>query len=394
MIEGENGVRRFKCSVCPLTCATKSDLHQHLMTHTGEKPFDCNICGNSFRRRQHLANHMKVIHHVEPPSSQIKPETFLQPPAEPKKFTCDHCQRVFLKSESLSAHMRVHVKDKMYECPECGKKFHQSIDQINHMKTHFKTTAQVVDLHTSNLAMIKDEDITDEKAASIAAETQAALIALTNSEANEESEENGNLSAVNDSFYMDDLDSGNYVAYDERLYRTNIKGKPYCCPTCGHCFRRHSHLARHMKCKHDQLPPPPKKRGAPPGPRDYVCTYCGKGFNKPDKLRIHIRIHTGEKPYSCSVCCKTFSQRPNLLTHIKTHQKPIYGTTTNNCTVCKAQFTTALQVSNHMTQVHGRKDGEEGEEDEFGTSSDLLQVLLDKSYDDDMIITEDLMESS
>ncbi|KAK2464276.1 hypothetical protein APHAL10511_003733 [Amanita phalloides] len=44
-------------------------------------------------------------------------------------------------------------------------------------------------------------------------------------------------------------------------------------------------------------------------PSKYECSYCGKGFNRPSSLKIHLNSHTGEKPFVCPVenCRRGFS---------------------------------------------------------------------------------------
>ena len=46
---------------------------------------------------------------------------------------------------------------------------------------------------------------------------------------------------------------------------------------------------------------------------------CGKGFYEKGPLQKHMRTHTGETPYQCDVCLKRFKQRTHLKTHMKVH---------------------------------------------------------------------------
>lgn len=73
------GEKPFKCSMCPMAFALSSTMVKHLRTHTGEKPFKCSLCPKRFARQDHRALHMKT-HRVETggrsgTSTSSKPES-------------------------------------------------------------------------------------------------------------------------------------------------------------------------------------------------------------------------------------------------------------------------------------------------------------------------------
>ena len=52
----------FKCSYCEKKLKTKLTLVAHEREHTGERPFECKICGKGFKSRAVLRFHTKGVH--------------------------------------------------------------------------------------------------------------------------------------------------------------------------------------------------------------------------------------------------------------------------------------------------------------------------------------------
>lgn len=101
-------------------------------------------------------------------------------------------------------------------------------------------------------------------------------------------------------------------------------------------------LPQPRAASHKLHPPPSTKE------RLFVCSYCGKAFNRPKKVEIHQRIHTGEKPFSCSTCGKMFSEAGNLRKHHRVHtgEKP-YG-----CGACGKGFAWIRNLKAHQRKSH------------------------------------------
>lgn len=75
----------------------------------------------------------------------------------------------------------------------------------------------------------------------------------------------------------------------------------------------------------------------------HVCPDCGKRFTRPDELKRHHRIHTGDKPFSCKYCPRSFSRSDHLRTHTRSHT----GERPYLCTPCGKRFARSDERTRH-----------------------------------------------
>ncbi|XP_029289045.1 gastrula zinc finger protein xFG20-1-like isoform X2 [Cottoperca gobio] len=83
----------------------------------------------------------------------------------------------------------------------------------------------------------------------------------------------------------------------------------------------------------------------------YACTFCVRRYAHQCQLRIHERVHTGEKPFRCVQCGKSFAQVCSL----KRHQMVHTGERPFPCPHCGKQFSTSTNLKVHQSVHTGEK---------------------------------------
>ncbi|KAG8523028.1 Zinc finger and BTB domain-containing protein 41, partial [Galemys pyrenaicus] len=103
----------FPCDICGRQFNDTGNLKRHIeCTHGGKRKWTCFICGKSVRERLHLR-----VHHDD------------------KRYECDECGKTFIRHDHLTKHKKIHSGEKAHQCEECGKCF----GRRDHLTVHYKS---------------------------------------------------------------------------------------------------------------------------------------------------------------------------------------------------------------------------------------------------------------
>ncbi|XP_018325948.1 zinc finger protein OZF-like [Agrilus planipennis] len=125
--------------------------------------------------------------------------------------------------------------------------------------------------------------------------------------------------------------------------RIHSNERPFICNECNRAFRQAGSLKNHIASQHSTNIKSLEM---------YVCDFCQKAFPIKERLRLHLRTHTGLKPYLCSVCPKSFARGGQLVQHMRTHT----GSRPYICNICESSFTCSANLKSHIKRHQEIRD--------------------------------------
>lgn len=142
---GISSMQMYSCPLCSKTFAHKSQVLQHMVSHSGTKPHTCHVCSKSYSQKGSLTQHMRTHSGERPYACVTCGKTFIikamlmqhvRVHTGEKPHICSVCGKAFIYKESLVVHLRIHTGEKPYKCSVCNNSYTQSHHLKGHMLTH------------------------------------------------------------------------------------------------------------------------------------------------------------------------------------------------------------------------------------------------------------------
>ncbi|XP_053145211.1 zinc finger protein 850-like isoform X1 [Hemicordylus capensis] len=311
--------RKHVCPECGQRSEKLSDMIRHMRIHTGERPYKCLDCGETFRWPANLRQHQKKTSHRRrsfPTTSlagrqlrrqgdddasfppQKRPRESQGEPHQPeeaaamvkksincpkkKKHSCPECVYNSERLSDVVKHMRLHTGERPYSCLECGKTF-RWLSNLNEHKRNPKS-CQKMPVPETSLAEC-DVTLSDDEE----------LINILHKKSQQRGPESKNYSVKS----LKESSAARGVRATS--HPRKLQGRE------GSALRQRSTVVV-KKSRYDQRE------------RKHECKECGQRTYYLSDLLRHMRIHTGERPYKCPECGKTFSLTSTLNSHLKIHK--------------------------------------------------------------------------
>ena len=260
--------KKYACGLCEQKFPSPAALKRHIVVHTAERPFKCELCKASFRQKGNLTRHYGRVHNgfvpddITQTGNDHEAREILNPVRE--KDNTGSTEKV---QGPLSA-----MEDKS-EAVVSGN----AMDSVQDLSGNADTRLERLD----------NEVIQELETCNTEQNTFAVTLKLPNKSAASTGKQN--TERVNEDTSPSLLNSR----------------EVYSCTFCEKQFFQPCYLKRHLLVHTNE--------------RAFSCDICKKLFKHASGLKEHLSIHM-RKPYLCETCAKCFVTQAALENHRVMHE--------------------------------------------------------------------------
>ncbi|XP_041658725.1 zinc finger and BTB domain-containing protein 41 [Cheilinus undulatus] len=366
------GEKPFQCDLCFQRYSTKSNLTVHKKKHTSDTPLQrkehkCPFCSKLHATKKTLTRHVRRFH---PDNIQ---EFLTKRKRKSEGWKCAICLKTFSRRPHLQEHMILHTQDRPFKCSFCDEYFKSRFARLKHQekyhlgpfpceicgrqfndtgnrKRHIECTHGGKRKWTCFVCgKSVRERTTLREHMRIHSGEKPHLCSICGQSFRHGSSYRLHLRVHHDDKrYECDECGKTFIRHDHLTKHQKIHSgeKAHQCEECGKCFRRHDHLTVHYKSIHLGEKVWQKYKTAV-----HQCEVCKKEFKGKSSLEMHFRTHSGEKPHRCPECNQTFRIKKTLTKHMVIHSdaRPF------NCPHCSATFKRKDKLKYHVDHVHSTR---------------------------------------
>ncbi|XP_077051472.1 sal-like protein 3b [Siphateles boraxobius] len=391
---------KHKCRFCAKVFGSDSALQIHLRSHTGERPFKCNICGNRFSTKGnlkvHFQRHKEKYPHVQmnpypvpeyldniPTSSGI-PYGMTFPPEKAGPTWLDSKPVLPTVPSSMGLQLPPTVpiieslSDSFTSTPSERSPHRPSPARGELAPSSPNPTGTETDMSTiaASPKSIREGEI------SHSFNTEEVHLPSNSMTRNS----NNPNSLLSQSMSTETPVKGNVSESTDVPSAVNKSPSP---PLISDQFRAkfpfgglQDSMQTSETSKLQQLVENIDKKMMDPN----QCVICHRVLSCQSALKMHYRIHTGERPFKCKVCGRAFTTKGNLKTHFGVHRAKPPLRIQHSCPICQKKFTNAVVLQQHIRMhMGGQIPNTPSAETIYEKDTDMESFDSMSTYDDDCL---------